>query len=336
MMIQIETIDDINPSLSFLLKYDILSPVQNISSHSSGGFAMYMNAYVQYTRRFTRRYPGLFVILLDQSGSMAEEVQGYGCSKADFATTAINSLIYEMVQAARFDVSTGKRRKYAYLSIFGYNDSVYPLLAPEPMDIPFLGDHQRGTIPIVRDVMDSHTDKLRQVTENRAFWIEPRNQGKTQMADAFTAARDTVRRWLAEPPEPGQAPRQECFPPIIINITDAQNNGRIDPLPITQEIRREGTQQGSTLIFNCQFSTSMGQPQIFPPNIMQVAHLDPPFAGQMFEMSSIIPEPLRLKVSAATGIGREALPGARGFVYNADANVLVKFLHWGTIGAAIE
>lgn len=298
------------------------------------GSTLSMNAFDLYTRRFSRRYPGLFIIMLDQSGSMAEEVEQYRSSKADFATTTINSLIYEMVQAARFDVSTGKRRKYAYLSLIGYNDSAYPLLAPEPMDIPFLGEHQRGTIPMMREVLDSGTGQYRQVTENRAFWIEPRYQGKTQMSEAFAMARDIARRWLAEQPEPGQAPRDECFPPIIINITDAQDNGRMDPLPVTYEIRREGTRQGRTLIFNCHFTTYMGQSQVFPSNVMQVAHLDPPFAAQMFEMSSIIPEPLRKNASVELGLGREVLPGARGFVYNADPNVLVKFLHWGTIGAA--
>ena len=267
---------------------------------------------------------------------MAEEVDGRGCSKADFATTAINSLIYEMIQAAKFDVSTGKRRKYAYLSIFGYNDTTYPLLSPEPMDIPFLGEHQRGTVPVVRDILDSHTGSYRQVTENRAFWIEPRTQGKTQMAQAFACARDIAQRWLAEPPEAGQAPRQECFPPIIINITDAQDNGKGDPLAIAHEIQHEGTQQGSILIFNCHFTTQMGQSHIFPANAQEVAHLDPPFASQMFEMSSVIPESLRKKASTEFGLGREVSPGARSLIYNADTNLLVKFLHWGTIGAAIE
>ncbi len=289
-----------------------------------------------YTRRFTRRYPGLFVILLDQSKSMAQEVDGRGCSKADFATTAINNLIYEMVQAAKFDVSTGKRRKYAYLSIFGYNDTVYPLLSPEPMDIPFLGDHQRGTVPIVRDVLDSHTGSYRQVTENRAFWIEPRTQGKTQMAEAFGAARDVARSWLMQPPEPGQAPRHECFPPIIINITDAQDNGNGNPIGIAHEIQREGTQQGSILIFNCHFTTQMGQSYIFPGSPQEVAQLDPPFASQICEMSSPMPEPLRKKATAEFGLGREVAPGARCMVYNADTNILIKFLHWGTIGTAIE
>jgi hypothetical protein len=295
-----------------------------------------MRAFDLYTRRFTRRYPGLFIILLDQSASMVEEVEQYHASKADFATTAINSLIYEMVQAAGFDVSTGRRRKYAYLSILGYNDTVYPLLAPEPMDIPFLGEHQRGMLPVVREVRDSVTGQLRRVTEQRAFWIEPRHQGKTQMAEAFMMAHEVARRWLRDRPEPGQAPRDECFPPIIINITDAQDNGKKDPLAVTYEIRRDGTQQGNILIFNCHFTTSMGQSQIFPADVMRIAHLDPPFASQMFEMSSIIPEPLRRNAAVELGLGREVPPGARGLVYNADPNVLVKFLHWGTIGAAIQ
>lgn len=213
-----------------------------------------------YTRRFTRRYPGLFVILLDQSKSMAQEVE----------------------------------------------------------------------------VLDSHTGSYRQVTENRAFWIEPRTQGKTQMAEAFGAARDVARGWLMQVPEPGQAPRHECFPPIIINITDAQDNGSGNPIGIAHEIQREGTQQGSILIFNCHFTTQMGQSYIFPASPQEVAQLDPPFASQICEMSSPMPEPLRKKATAEFGLGREVAPGARCMVYNADTNILIKFLHWGTIGTAIE
>jgi len=52
-------------------------------------------------------------------------------------------------------------------------------------------------------------------------------------------------------------------------------------------------------------------------------------------MSSIIPEPLRKKAIAEFGLNREIPPNARSLIYNADADVLIKFLHWGTIGAAI-
>ncbi len=264
---------------------------------------------------------------------MMQQIESGVGSKADFATTAINNLIYELVQMARIEVSTGKRRKYAYLSILGYNDSVYPLLSPEPMDIPFLGEHNRGTVPTVRDIYDSHTESYRQTIENRAFWIEPQAKGRTNMADAFARAHDIACQWLAQPAEAGQAPRQECFPPLIINITDAQDNGNLDYLSITRQIQREGTQQGSMLICNCHFSTLVGESCIFPSDVSEVAHLDPPFGAQLFEASSIIPEPLRKKAIAE--FGRDFPQGARSFIYNAEPAVLVKFLHWGTVGAAI-
>jgi len=45
---------------------------------------------------------------------------------------------------------------------------------------------------------------------------------------------------------------------------------------------------------------------------------------------------LRKKATAEFGLGREVAPRARCMVYNADTNILIKFLHWGTIGTAIE
>lgn len=291
-----------------------------------------------YTRRFSRRYPGLFIILLDQSGSMGQIVEGQNYTKADYATTALNNLIYKMVQSARFESSTGERRKYGYLSIFGYGDSVYPLLSPsgDPIDIPFLGKRPRGTVQTVRDVLDTHTQSYQKVVENRPFWIEPLYRGRTQMAGAFTLARDVARRWLNANPEPGQAPRQECFPPIIINITDGEHNGEGDPLALAQEIRSEGTQQGGILIFNCHFTHEIVQSCIFPGSVNETFHLDSPFAQAMFEMSSIIPEPLRRKASLELLQGQQMSDTARGFVYNADTDILVKFLHWGTVGTALE
>jgi hypothetical protein len=291
-----------------------------------------------YTRRFSRRYPGLFIILLDQSGSMREKVDGQKYSKADFATTALNNLIHKMVQSAKFEASTGERRKYAYLSIFGYSDSVYPLLSPsgEPVDIPFLGKNPRGTVQVIRDVLDTHTNTYHSVTENRPFWIEPRSLGRTQMAEAFTRARDIAGLWLNSPPEPGQAQRQECFPPIIINITDGEDNGGGNLLAVAQEIRSKGTQQGGILIFNCHFTKAIGQSCVFPGSAAELTYLNSPFAQQLFEVSSVIPEPLRRRAASELLRGQDLPDTARSFVYNADTDILIKFLHWGTVGTAIE
>lgn len=288
-----------------------------------------------YTRRFTRRYPGLFIILLDQSRSMLEEVRSQNCTKADFATTALNELISAMIDAAPYDDETGDRKKYAYLTVFGYSDDIYPLLTPNgaPIDIPFLAQHPRGVTSVIRDVLDTGTGQYRQIKEDRYFWIEPHTYNGTQMDKAFERARDIVRGWLNAAPEPGQAPRNQCFPPVIIHITDGEHNGQRDPVAISYEIRSEGTLQGPSLIFNCHFTTEMQQPSIFPSGVQEVAYLNK-FAPQLFDMSSVIPEPLRVKANEVAG--RPVPEGARGFIYNGDTGALVRFLNWGTIGTAVN
>ncbi len=296
-----------------------------------------------YTRRLTRQYPGLFVILLDQSGSMFELIPSLKQSKAEVATAAINTIILEMINKAGFDeFDPSVRKKYAYLSVLGYNDTVYPLLGQtdQPIDIPTLADHPLATVQVQR-VVRSRTGKERRWIEKRPIWIQPTTQGNTQMALAFQNATRIVQGWLSSPPELSvsnppifQALRNECFPPIVINITDAQDNGGADPLEATQQLRLEGTTQGDTLIFNCHFTKEMGRPCIFPSQISEVEHLDAHgLARKMFEMSSLIPESLRQGASELSH--RSISPDARCFVYNADADILIKFLRWGTFGQAV-
>ena len=76
----------------------------------------------------TRRTPILIVILLDQSGSMSELVIGMNCSKAEYATTAVNEVLYTMIDRTAVDLETGDHKKVAYVSVLGYSDEVYPLL----------------------------------------------------------------------------------------------------------------------------------------------------------------------------------------------------------------
>jgi hypothetical protein len=286
----------------------------------------------KYSRRLSRQYPGLFVLLLDQSGSMAEQVPSYNCSKADIATSALNNIIHEMIKNAGFDdYNPGARKKYAYISIFGYNDSVYPLLTAsgEPVDIATLADRPRGVVPVTREIRKGAD--IRYVTEKRPYWIEPHSQGRTNMALAFQRAKEVVHRWLSTPPlERWQAPRSESFPPVIINITDAQHNGSGNPVREAQEIQQHYSREGNALVFNCHFTRDASSPCIFPNNPNEARRLDKTgLAAMMYEMSSTIPETLRDDASRISGSQLPA--GARCFAYNADPDVLIKFLRWGTL-----
>ena len=84
-----------------------------------------------YTQTICRQYPGLFIILLDQSASMEEKVMGMNCNKAEFATSTLNALIHEMIQSTGY-LGTGKLKKSVYLSILGYNHQVHSLCTPPP------------------------------------------------------------------------------------------------------------------------------------------------------------------------------------------------------------
>ena len=287
-----------------------------------------------YAQRLSRRYPGLFVILIDQSGSMQEPVPSQGnVTKADFAASALNTLIYAMVKEGKYDATTGLPRKYAYISLLGYGSSVDGLLTGDgtPVDIPYLSGHPLRYEMIDRNELNSVTGQYEVVSENVPIWIEPRAQGQTEMAQALLRARDIVHAWLAQPPEVGQGSRQDCFPPIILNITDGQHQGAGDPLFAAQALRFEQTSYGNALLYNCHFTQDMQNATVFPSNIEQVQQLNP-FAAQMFEMSSLIPDQLRRKAEEINA-GRPVAEGARGMVYNSDATMLVRFLTWGTVGS---
>ena len=62
---------------------------------------------------------------------------------------------------------------------------------------------------------------------------------------------------------------------------------------------------------------------LFPANDYGLPEPGP----QLFRMSSLLPPPM---IANAQGTGTTIEPGARGFGFNADATMLVRFLEVGT------
>lgn len=301
----------------------------------------------EYDRELSRKYPGLFVILLDQSLSMTEKDVRTKEEKSRIVTRHVNTIIQKMIDIARVDEFTGFRKKYAYLCVLGYNDDVYPLLTPSIADIPTLENNPRGKAKTFHDKRNAAGEVIDRVPEELTFWIEPQAQGNTEMTRAFEEAEIVIKSWLNAPPEHisdqlgMQRPRNECFPPIVINITDAKHNGEGVPQHVADRIRRLRTDNGATLICNCHITHQRARACIFPRDISEVqqsirdaqsesAHIDAKLVERMFEMSSVIPEALRIR---AQSVKRQPIEqGARCFVFNADPDVLIRFLRWGTLG----
>lgn len=81
-----------------------------------------------YSARISRKTPALFVILIDQSGSMEEPTTLYGksVSKAEAVATTVNMLIGELLHRSRREEGY---RDYFDIAVLGYHDEVVePLL----------------------------------------------------------------------------------------------------------------------------------------------------------------------------------------------------------------
>ena len=85
------------------------------------------------------------------------------------------------------------------------------------------------------------------------------------------------------------------------------------------------TEDGKVLMFNAHIS-GLGKDQMIqlPSNPSEISD---EFARFLFSISSVIPDPL---LEAAESVGLSPKKGARGLIYNADTETLVKLLDFGS------
>jgi hypothetical protein len=290
-----------------------------------------------YTENFTRQKRGLLVFLLDQSGSMQElaTMQGYELSLTQMASSILNSLLVTVIENASLDTSTGRRKNYCDIIVFGYGDSVTPLLNPAgvPVPLPDLAENPRGKQMVRKTKYDRLKGNYVTADEEQPYWIEPtaKNNQRTEMAWAISTAHQAVQGWLS-----ADQRRRASFPPIVINITDGRNNSAkgADPVQEAMKLRQLGTDDGAVLLFNCHITRFNKQSLSFPHDIAQIRSLNLPQeenvgAEQLFQMSSEIPATMAKRAQDVSGASVSS--GARGFVYNASGEDLVRFLSWGTL-----
>jgi hypothetical protein len=286
-----------------------------------------------YSENFSRQKRGLLVFLLDQSSSMSEPVtmQGYKLTLAQMASSIINSLLVAVIDNAPLDTSTNRRKNYCDIVIFGYGDNIIPLLNPAgvPVPLPDLAENNRGKQTVRRSKYDPIKGNFVTVDEEQPFWIVPAaNSHWTEMASAISRAHQAAQEWLVADPR-----RRSSFPPIVINITDGRHNGVKGDNPVQEALKlcQLRSDDGAVLLFNCHITKSSAQTLSFPNDIGQMGVLpkeEQVGAEQLFHMSSEVPASMAKRAPQVSG--KPLLPGARGFMYNASGEDLIKFLSWGT------
>jgi uncharacterized protein YegL len=270
---------------------------------------------VEYSAEISRRAPTAFVLLVDQSGSMAEPF-GLDASrtKAEFVADVVNKWIDTLVLRCSKGAEV---RHYFDVAVLGYGGSVrsaLPSIGDGFSPIAALADHPLRIEDRTRIVDDGAGGVIDTKVKFRV-WVDPRAEADTPMTAALSKAEALIGAWVQEHPS--------SYPPTVLNITDGQPTDG-DPRTVASRIRHWATDDGNVLVLNCHISGWGGVPTFYPSSS---AGLPDPQAEMLFEMSSELPSRL---IEAAKGAGYPVSSGARGLGYQADAAALIKFVEIGT------
>ena len=285
---------------------------------------------MEYNQVISQEHRGLFIITIDQSGSMLEPFSNHSMivSKSDIAAMIASGIIEELVLHTKQAFRLSDPCPYCDICVLGYSKlDVASLLPGEALILPITALNCEQP-PITNRTIEyiDNQNRLQLVTESYREWITPKATNITPTEDMLNTITTIVNEWCHN------VSNRDSMPPIIFNISDGvgYQEYRHQYLELTDKIKSIGTNHGKTLLFNiCVEPCRNNNPLLFPnPDDLPVNHFLAPFA----QMSSLLPEqfyPLAEKYNP------NAKPPYLSFSYNAIAmqilpmlNIVVKWDNW--------
>jgi hypothetical protein len=278
-----------------------------------------------YQAEISRKNPGCFVFLIDQSESMEDPFGGGedGRRKAEELATILNKLIHNLcIRCAKSD----SIYDYFHVGVLGYSeDSCKPALGGELSGRSLVPISELATKPLrIEERMkksDDGTGGVMEQTVKFPVWFDPYWKGGTPMCAALKEATRIVETWCQE--------HSKGFPPIVINITDGEATDG-DLVAEARKLTAVGCDDGSALLFNIHLSSTAG-PSVELPG--SGGKLPDQHAKQLFEASSRLTP---FMVARANELGMSAADNSRGFIFNAQPLHVIHFLDIGTRPANVH
>lgn len=262
------------------------------------------------TLKISSTNPCLIVYLVDQSGSMGEPFGNAPHSKSVEVAKAINEVIYEVALRCN-DNGTIKNR--FELAVVGYGrkgDSIAPAWEGA------LANHWVLSIDRI------YSNPLG-IEDDVPFWIRPFSSDATPMRKAFENAYLLCEDWI------NWGNHMDCYPPIIINITDGQATDDSSPYKklkdTVDKIKGLSTHYGNVNVFNIHISSVLGDRMLFPA---EVKNVQDSFASLLFELSSPLNDHMMLEASRRGY--KNIVKGSKGYVFNGNNADLLNFLNIGS------
>ena len=276
-----------------------------------------------YKQEITRSHRAAFVIVLDQSTSMQQQVE-FGrmvATKAQVVAYTANSLISELVDRCR---RTDGVRNYYDIAAIGYSgESVRSLLPRKGFNA--VSDLAEQMPPMTSVAFEeSMPDGTQAIVHHRQReWITPLAEGPTPMHEALHTVRDLVEEWCSKPEN------QQSFPPIVINITDGEPTDCTDHelRDVCTLIKRTSTDDGNTLLINIHISTDQRLGSVIFPMHEELAQACDK-ARLLADCSSTMPAALNEAIHSLKGAG--SIPPYIGIGYNASVVELLSMINIGS------
>ena len=283
-----------------------------------------------YNKEISRQFKGCILFLVDQSLS-TESIMGNSSRRiCDEIATAINAWLQNMIIRASADEGI---RDYMDIGVLGYttdaNDN--PIVAPalggalEGKKLASIKEIDASPLrneTLTQKMSDPETEELIEMQVEVPIWVEPKLAHGTPMCQAMHDCCIILDEWIAE------GNHRECFPPIVIHITDGESSDG-NPTEYAEAIKQRETNDGNVLLFNCHLSPTPSDSFMFPSS-NEVLPDD--LAKDLFNMSSVLPDTIYQR---ALSDGYDLKPNARGMAFNADMVTLIKFLDMGTRAAKV-
>src|SRR3989440_9551026 len=206
-----------------------------------------------YQAEISRKNPGCFLFLVDQSESMEDAFGGgdAGRRKADELATILNKLIHNLcIRCAKSD----SIYDYFHVGVLGYSEtSCKPALGGELSGRSLVPIGELASKPLrIEDRVKKSDDGAGGVVDQTVkfpVWFDPYAKGGTPMCAALKDATKIVKTWCQEHPN--------GFPPIVINITDGEATDG-DLVAEARKLSAVSGEDGSGVPFNIPLSSTAG------------------------------------------------------------------------------
>lgn len=286
-----------------------------------------------YRTKWGGAHPGCLILLIDQSGSMADPFGGTqiggGKRKCDMVATVVNNVLNEFIDASqKKDPVSGTivfsdRADFALVGYggAGFRSALPPKLAGK--DFVTVTELQQNPLRVdmrTKKAMDE-TGSVYDELIPFLVWVDPTAADGTPMCAAFKRTADLAGQWARAHPK--------NFPPVVVHVTDGESTDG-DPTSAAGSLLPVSTDDGGLLLFNCHITDKPMTPVEFPSSESQIP--SDAFAKLLFGLSSEIPTETRDTFQSATGQVLDV--GTRGYVFNGDANSVKKLLTFGSTVAA--